>query len=161
MARQESPREDLLAEATALVERAELLPADAAEPIVMGFRTNGAASVFFDQDTAYHFNSDGELRRAYLAGRLVKADRGRLASLDRHRIAGAVQLVRHDLNAEETDEVLGELHRRLVALRMAISTQRVKLVRQLPEDADVLPRILAWLAMMSEPIRIARNPRVR
>lgn len=161
MARQESPREDLLAEATALVERAELLLVAAAEPIVMGFRTNGAASVYFNQDTAYHFNSAGELRRAYLAGRLIKADRNQLASLDRHRIAGAVQLVRHDLTAEETGELLGDLCRRLDTLRTAISEQHVKLLRQMPEGADVLPRIVAWLERMAEPIRIARNPRVR
>ncbi len=82
MARDEQDREDLLREATALVERVELAPTDneAGEHIVIGFRAGGAASVYFGGDTAYHFNSDGELRRAYADGLLYKADIGRLTS---------------------------------------------------------------------------------
>ena len=98
MARQENPREDLLAEATALVERAELRIAGFAEPIVVGFRRNGAASIYFGQDAAYHFNTANELRRAFIGGTLYKADRGRLAALVRRRTAAEVELVRHDLD---------------------------------------------------------------
>ena len=70
MARDESDREDLLREATALVERIELAPADAAddEHIVAGFRRDGALSIYFGADPVYHFNSAGELRRAYCDG---------------------------------------------------------------------------------------------
>jgi hypothetical protein len=168
MARQESAREDLFAEATALVERAELVPAntsgdiaaDAAEPIVVGFRRSGAASVFFGQDAAYHFNSANELRRAYLAGRLYKADRIRLAVLDRQRTADAVQLLRHDLNSEETVEFLHHLHRRLDYLRTALFAQGLKVSRQAPEGQDLAARVADWLATLPEQIAVARNPRV-
>lgn len=68
MARDESRREDLLREATAFVERIELVPSSstskAAEtPIVVGFRADGALSVFFGEDPAYQFNAAGELLR--------------------------------------------------------------------------------------------------
>ena len=47
MARQESNREDLLREATALVERVELHVPAFEEPIVVGFRRDGCASFLF------------------------------------------------------------------------------------------------------------------
>ena len=94
MARDESSREDLLREATALVERIELritAPISAAhdrdDHVVVGFRANGAASFFFGDDPVYQFNSAGQLRRAYCGGLLFKATHGRLVSLQRVRQA--------------------------------------------------------------------------
>src|SRR5262245_10991650 len=89
MAREESDREDLLREATALVERIELIVdiGNAGQHVVAGFRTNGAASIFFGADPVYQFNAAGELRRAYCDGVLIKGSRGRLVSLSRKRLA--------------------------------------------------------------------------
>ena len=47
MAQRETNREDLLREATALVERAEIRIPGESEPIVVGFRRDGSASFFF------------------------------------------------------------------------------------------------------------------
>src|SRR5687767_7509073 len=99
MAREETDREDILREATALVERVELLVPGCAESVVMGFRRNGSASFFFGADPVYQFNTSGELRRAFVTGQLIKADRGTLAAFDRHRTETEVQFVRRDLNA--------------------------------------------------------------
>jgi hypothetical protein len=83
MARQPEDREDLLAEATALVERAELrLPGDA-RTIVAGFRATGCGSLFFGADPVYQFNSARQLRRAFVGGELYKAERGQLVALTR------------------------------------------------------------------------------
>src|SRR5512134_1308657 len=106
MARQESEREDLLREATALVERAELQLPSFAEPIVVGFRSGGAASFFFGSDPVYQFNSTGQLRRAFVAGKLLKAERGRLVALARERTAEEVALVRTGLDPAEQAELL-------------------------------------------------------
>ena len=73
MARNQSDREDLLREATALVERAELRISGWSEPVVVGFRRGGGASLFFGGKEVYQFNAGGELRRAFVAGRLIKA----------------------------------------------------------------------------------------
>src|SRR5437588_282047 len=89
MARETTDREDLLREATALVERAELAVADWPEPVVIGFRRDGAASIYFGGDPVYQFNARGELRRAFVADRLFKAEHGILAALDRQRSATA------------------------------------------------------------------------
>ncbi len=160
MAQQESPREDLLAEATALVERAELRIAAAAEPVVVGFRANGAASLFFGQNEAYHFDPASQLRRAYLDGRLYKADRGRIASLERRRTDAEVQLVRHDLDADESARFLARLQERIAQLRGALAAGRADWLRQVPENADVRGRVTNWLASLPEPIEIARSPHV-
>jgi len=160
VARQENPREDLLAEATALVERAELRIAGFDEPIVVGFRRNGAASIFFGQDAAYHFNTASQLRRAFLDGTLYKADRGRLAGLVRHRTADEVELMRHDLDERETAEFLATLHRRLTTFRAALETGQGEVLRQVPDAVNLIPRIAAWLATLPDAIPIARSPRV-
>jgi hypothetical protein len=106
MSRRESDLEDLLREATALVERAELKIADYDEPIVVGFRRDGSASVFFGPDPVYQFNSAGELRRAYVSGLLYKAERGSLCALRRERNETEVALVRSNLPPDETAALL-------------------------------------------------------
>src|SRR3954451_8705906 len=111
MARDESNREDLLREATALVERIELIPNGAADNrhIIAGFRRDGALSIFFGEDPVYQFNAAGELRRAYHDGKLLKATRGRLAALKRARTEHEIQLVRHELSGAEQAEFLSRM----------------------------------------------------
>ncbi len=109
MAREEQARENLIAEATALVERVELLLAGVAEPVVAGFRTDGSASLFFADDPVYQFNSQGKLRRAFVGGLLYKANAGRLVEMTRSRAAGQVQLVSRELSADALAEFLAAL----------------------------------------------------
>lgn len=160
VAREERDREDLLAEATALVERAELRIAAEAEPIVAGFRRDGAASVYFGPDPAYHFNAAGELRRAYSRGKLLKAERGKLVSLARRREANEVVLLRHELTADEQQAFLAELSRRLVSLRAALTGGDYQLVGQVPELAAVSGRIRRWLESLPLPPTVAAFPRL-
>ena len=159
MARDEHAREDLLKEATALVERAEF--ASPGGPIVVGFRRDGSASIYFDDDPVYHFTSTGQLRRAYHQGRLYKAERGRLVSLDRRRVPGAVQLLRHELSDDETSEFLGELTERLRGLRSALGESSLRLVGQAPQSSDVSCRIGQWLDRLMLPPPIADSPRAK
>jgi hypothetical protein len=159
MARQESDREDLLREATALVERAELTISDCDEPAVVGFRRDGSASLFFGADPVYQLNSQGKLRRAYVAGKLIKAEAGKLASLDRRREADRVVLARHDLDENETADFVSEMIVRLSALRTSLAAGRFKVTGQVPADANVIGRIRDWLNNLGEPIPIAHSPR--
>ena len=175
MARQESEREDLLREATALVERIEFAAGDRVESpestagnaafsgkhdgVVVGFRANGAASFFFGSDPVYQFNAAGELRRAYSDGLLIKAERGRLIALERVRCSNAVQLVRHELFGKGQAAFLIELQRRLRQLATALANDGLVLVGQFPPDGFVRERVCAWLAS-HESIGIAATPRV-
>lgn len=155
MALEESPREDLLREATALVERIELVPSSAyalvstnAAPdrtIVAGFRSNGALSVFLSDDEVYHFNGVAELRRAYLGGHLYKAARGELVELTRVRTAEQVELRSRTLNAREQDAFINRMKDRLSALKSDLTAGKLAAHRQVPLDADALSRLRVWL----------------
>lgn len=158
MAREESQREDLMGEATALVERIEFaIPYR--DAIVAGFRADGAFSIFFGEDPVYHFNAAGELRRAYCDGLLIKASSGQLASLRRERTAHETQLVRHALTAGEQGEFLATLSEKLRTLRDQLSDGNFSVTGQVPQDADILGRVRAWLGEHHD-VCVASRPNV-
>lgn len=167
MARHESDREDLLREATALVERIELTnqhgtpraieTVDAADAaaishdqsaanLVIGFRANGAASFFFGADPVYHFNTAGELRRAYGDGVLYKAVRRQLVALRRVRQPHEVQLQCCELSPGELAAFVDCLQRRLHDLASDLHAGKLQTVGQVPATTDVLSRVRTWLA---------------
>lgn len=159
--RLEVDREDLLAEATALVERIELTIEGRAEPVVVGFRREGGVSVYFGADPAYHFNAAGELRRAFCDGLLYKADGGRLASLNRQRTEEQVMLVRRDLDDEQQYRFVGRVARELLCLRDAIEAGRFAVRGEVSASGDVLASVRQWLADFTVPPRVARRPNAR
>jgi hypothetical protein len=160
MSRSESDREDLLREATALVERAELTIPGCDEPVVVGFRRDGAASFFFGADPVYQFNTAGELRRAYVAGLLYKAEQGKLVALRRQRTATETALVRHELTPAETASFLDIAQRFLINLQTSLNAGHHKLLREVPPAADVPRRIAGWLRDLPSPIHLAPRPHV-
>jgi hypothetical protein len=160
MARDETDREDLLREATALVERIELVLTVAepgAEAIVAGFRRDGALSVFFGADPVYQFNAAGELRRAYCDGLLYKAERGRLISLERVRTPNEVQLLRRDLSDEQQQKCLTQIGERLRTLSAELDRGTLRVIGQVPAIADVLGRVRKWLTE-HDGLTIAKSP---
>jgi len=162
MARHEHQREDILREATALVERAELSVAGFAEPVVVGFRRNGAGSVFFGADPVYQFDSRRRLRRAYERGRLFKAERALLVEMTRRRTESEVQLVRRVLNEAELRQFLGRMKDRLAMLRDVGQEGAVSVVAQIPPDGEVATHIAVWLELLlGGPIQIAHVPHAR
>ena len=145
MARHETQREDLMAEATALCERIEFSVAGQAEPIVAGFRKNGQWSLYFGSDPAYHFASDGALRRAFVGNDLYRSQGHTLARLTRIRTGDAVQLVRHDLEPDELQRFLAETQERVGRLYTAVEQRSVRIIGQVPRESDLLPRLLQAL----------------
>lgn len=161
MSRQETDREDLLREATALVERAELMVADWSEPLVVGFRRDGSASLFFGADPVYQFNTQSELRRGFVSGLLFKAEQGRLVELRRERSEHEVALVRRELAATEESELLAKMQQRLNELRSLLDEGKFQIVGQVPMDGNVVGQIRKWLAGLPAEIVVARVPNVR
>jgi hypothetical protein len=156
MAHEESPREDLLREATALVERIELVPrAKPTNPsaddchdqtIVAGFRPTGALSIFIGESKVYHFNAAGELRRAYLDGHLYKAVKGELVALTRVRTPEQVELRSRLLTADEQAAFAARMAKCLVALASDLAADNLVVQRQVPPNVEVAGRLRAWLA---------------
>ena len=161
MARHESDREDLLREATALVERVELAAGGFDEPIVCGFRRDASASFYFGAEAVYQFNAAGQLRRAFLAGRLLKAERGRLIALTRERSEQEVALVRHELAADELAALIAELSRRFERLELALQAGDYSVHGEVPPGGNVIGRVLEWLKNRPPVVEIASVPNVR
>jgi len=160
MARQEHDREDLLAEAKALVERIHLQAAGLPEAVTVGFRRDHSASFYFGARHVYQFNSAGCLRRAFVDDLLYKADRGRLAWLRRERGPEMVALVRHDLEPGETAAFFDTMRGYLETLHHALAKQHFTVMGQVPDDADLVARVCCWLDEFTGTSRIAASPRV-
>jgi hypothetical protein len=150
-----------LREATALVERVELRFDGYDEPVVVGFRRDGSASLYFGADPVYQFNSACQLRRAYLEGLLVKAEGGRLASLRRERGANEVVLAHARLSDTETDAIVERLRRCLQDLNLALKSGSYRVIGQVPADTDIISRVANWLAALGERIEIANRPNAK
>ncbi len=160
MSRLERDREDLLREATALVERAEIRLGDFDEAVIVGFRSGGAARFYFGADPVFQFNADNQLRRGFVGGRLVKANEGRLYWLDRLRTSDESILQRSPLDDAEVEILAGQIERCLGGLLSALKVGEFELVGQHPESADVPGRIAAWLEQAPRRLVIASSPRV-
>jgi hypothetical protein len=161
MARAEHDREDLLRQATALIERVELQIQEYADPIVAGFRRDGSLAIYFGADPVYQFNSTGELRRAYVAGLLYKAEHGHLVEMHRERDATATSLVSRQLKAEEETTLLTKVRVELNDLLNTLQQQQFTLVGQVPADANVIARVREQISRLSDPLKIASMPHAR
>jgi hypothetical protein len=161
MAREESDRDDLLREATGLVDRIQLRCPWHVEPIVVGFRTNGAVSLFIGDDEVYQFDSRSAWRRGYLDGRLLKAERGAVVELTRQRTASATTLCRRQLAADERRRYCERLARRLADLEATLLASADQVVGVVSgSGTDVRERVLGWLRARPNPIAIAQRPHV-
>src|SRR5437762_12535268 len=161
MPQHESNREDLLREATALVDRVELRVPGFHDPIVAGFRRDGAASFFFGADPVYQFNSAGELRRGFVGGLLYKAERGGLIALRRERSDTEVALLRTELKSEETKSPRASARDDLTRLHRALEAATFSLVGEVPAGAGVAGRVRQWMDRLPPTIRAAQAPNAR
>lgn len=157
MSREESDREDLLREATAMPERIEVQLEDEPESWFAGFRRNGAFSLYAGPQRVFQFNTQGELRRGYRDGRLIKADGRQLIWMDRRREGERTVLVSRPFTPEETEGWLAEwksLQRRLEA---GWDNGSIRIVGAAPEADAVSERVRAWLRTTPPPA-IAERP---
>lgn len=154
MARQESDREDLIREATALKQRVEWTVPGEPGPVVAGCRRDGSLSVFFDQDPVYQFTPHGQLRRAFVDGFLFRTQGSTLARLTRKRTETETTLVRYDLTKNELSEFHSTMRQRLTQLREQLVSGAVQVEREVtdgtaPDYSAALQTVLEtdeWLA---------------
>lgn len=158
MARTEHDREDLLREATAMVERAELQIPGCSDPIVVGFRRNGSFSCYFGGDPVYQFNTAGELRRAFVGGLLYKGEQGRLIALRRERSENETLLLRQSCDDQTAAALLRSARERLAQLEAALNQQRFSLAGQVPSSGDVVAKVRHWLDALPAELSVASSP---
>jgi hypothetical protein len=162
MAREEQPREDLLAEAKNLVERVSLQPGAGSvlgAEVVAGFRRDGSLAIFFGQQRVYQFTSTAGLRRAFVDDVLYKAQAGVLIAMRRERMSDAVNLVSTPLDTRATNEFLAQMSGCLTGLQRDLEAGKYALLGQVPADGMVIERLLAWLVAHAGKTLIAASPR--
>jgi hypothetical protein len=166
MAREEHPKENLLRDATALVERLELRLDGVGDAILVGFRRDRSPSIYWTQAEVYQFSAANQLRRGFLVDRLIKAEEGRLFWLDRQRDGREIVLRRTPFTEVETADYRARFRKRAVALIQALEgidaaaeTSKI-IVGQVPADVPLVARCLQWLTALRHPVTIANSPRV-
>ena len=161
MARHAQDREDLLRDATAFTHRIEFRTTDSkfSGTVFVGFRTNGAVSLYFDQDPVYHFNSQRQIRRAYYQGRFIKSEQGRLVALDTTRTETAVEMHRHEMTADECQQFCSLLMERFDVLIKQIQQNQIEILGTVPKGDAVIEQLQTWLCDFTD-IQIAETPRV-
>ncbi len=161
MARLVQDREDLLRDAKALVPRVqfEVEGPESSETVFAGFRKQGALSLYFDFQPVYHFNRRGQLRRAYVEDRLIKAEAKRLIAMTPHRGKHVVEMLRHRMTETEQSQFRRVLLERLQGLKRTLEEGRYVVAGQVPKDAPVVSQLQSWLEEMQE-ITVAESPRV-
>ncbi len=167
MASKSQDREDLLRDATAFTTRVQLQVSwgERSEVVFAGFRVGGAASFYFDQDPVYHFNTAGQLRRAYVDDFLVKAEARRLVRLHRQRSDRESAMIRDAMTADEQHAFCQTVSQRLRELLQMIDEGDYVIDGQVQcdENSDVpesvVDRVRVFLEQLDE-IEIADTPRV-
>jgi hypothetical protein len=144
-ARNESDREDIMREATALKRRISLRVSGMPEPIVAGFRTNDYFSVFFDQDPVYQYDNQGQLRRAYLGGLLYRTQGNTLAKLKRVRTETQTVLRREDLNNNQLAAFLATMSEFTSRLFNAFENGTVTVLETIPNDPAIADQVTTAL----------------
>lgn len=158
MAREHHDRENLLGDAVAFTRRIEFRT-QRGEELFFGLRPNGAASVYLDQDPVYHFNSAGELRRAFVSDALLKAERGQLVTMRRQRPGGEVQLISRAMTSDDATTLLEQIRSSLQAVFNELQEERLQRVGQVPDGVDVRREVVEWLAdLLGRELRIADSP---
>ncbi len=147
MARQEDDREDLIREATALNPRVEWqIPGDP-DPVFTGLKRDGSLAIYFGQAAVYQFNSQGQLRRAWIDGFLYRTQGSTLAKMHRERTGTATYLMRVDLSEAELKDTLDQMDQRLTRLRTALQQGQAAVLREVcaderPDFAALIERAL-------------------
>ena len=150
MARNESDREDLIAEATALVRRVEFEVPAAGDSVVAGYRGDGSFSIYLGSDPVYHFDGAGHLRRAFVDGKLYRTQGDTLAQLTRQRDETAVTLLRHDLSPAELDGFFEAMTSALKTVHQSLDAKTATVTRQIPDNERVIDRVQSTLAQLSQ-----------
>ena len=158
MARNESDREDLIREATAMRNRIEWQIPGESDPVFAGIRSDGSLSVYFGQDPVYQFTPAGQLRRAYAEGILYRTQGATLARLNRERSTDQTALVRYDLTSEELSQFLAGMDDQLRRLRQSIADGSAIQLRSVSEGEAADYQLLIGSAINASPKLAAAMP---
>ena len=156
MAINRQPREDLMREATAYHQRWKLRDANSLT-IFVGVRSQGAWSIYFEEDPVYQFNADGKLRRAHFQEQNYAADQGKLNLLVRPNRGGHV--LQTKVYCENNEQAIcQDCLNRLQSLLQQIQTSAVQVVDAFPEAVDFQSKVSELIGRAVSDFGIADSP---
>lgn len=135
MARQESPREDLIAEATAFIDRIEFTPQDG-DLIFAGFKRSGGLSIYFSEDPVYQFDDQGRLRRAFKSDLMYRSQGTTLTLLQRVRTEQETVLQSRDLSVDDCNAFLTEMATTLTAFLSMLQENKLIVGRHVSQSGE-------------------------
>ncbi len=133
--------EDLFTDATALVERAKLELPLGNDPAIFGFRDNGALSIFFNTEVAYHFNQKYQLRRVFLHGERYKAKQGQLVCVRRMPGIRKVRLESTPVEPPQVKYILSVLDKQLCCWEASLKEGNYRIIGQVSPDENIVERL--------------------
>lgn len=161
MARQERPKEDLVRDATAFGIRVELRRSEN-DPnwIFVGLREDGGGSIYFGDDEFYAFNSRNELRRAFVNGRLLKAENYRLVAMRRERSENESVLAAETLSREEQERLIQRFEASIGTVIREIHAENFTTIRSAGNTQQDIVKVISALAafQLSPSIIVAERP---
>ena len=153
------PHTETLRELTALIPRAEFRLHSTGETVWAGFRRDSACSFYYGTKYVLHFNSAGQLRRAYIDGVLYKAENRQLIAVTRVRQAERTLHQSHLCSPALQATFLQAARERLRNLATALDAGLFDLVDCFPIEADIVTRLRDWLSRRSTiSVQLADRP---
>lgn len=154
MARQEQDREDLLRDGRNMPLRGRCW-IEATE-VLVGFRAQGQLSLYVGPDPVFQFNSERELRRAYVDGQRYAADRGSLARLGAVTAGTRLAFQSAPLEQDVWLAMAGQIESWLDRVRAAVRHFDWQTVGG--EQDLFLNQLEEWLDRCPRPIKTAETP---
>ncbi|WP_372896080.1 hypothetical protein [Stieleria sp.] len=166
MAKQTDDREDLLRDGTAMPVRGRLW-VDRAE-VVIGFRSQGQLSLYWDQDPVFQFDESCRLRRVFIDSCRLKAENGKLVRLRQphesiDRPVERLRLVTEPISADDEAAILQRLSDRLQQIdatldRMMLDGDQTSLQTVGATPPEFARRVRAWIANWNRSMGVAGGP---
>ena len=133
--------EDPFTDATALVQRAKLELPSGNDPAVFGFRDNGALSIFFNPEVAYHFNQQYQLRRVFLHGERYKAKQCQIVCVRRMPGMRNVRLESTLVEAPKVKYILSVLDEQLRCWEASLKEGNYRIIGLVSPDDNIVKRL--------------------
>lgn len=152
LARQESDREDLFAEAAGLRPRVEFVNPNGTT-IVVGIRKDEGLLVFFSPQFSAGWSPRHELRRVFREGLIYRAQAGRVfEQLRRERTAPETNLLATTLSVASSVELADSVWSALRDVLDRLESGAMTPSRSFPVDVDAVQTVVSRIRM------IAQNP---
>ena len=139
-------------------QRGELTLPECSEPIVIGFREDGACSWYFGEAPVFHFNSRQQLRRVFRGEAMYAAAAGTRVRLEREGSGGRIELQRVPIGNDELSGLLTQWTECITSIREVFQNGQPVWRGTTTDRHEFASKISQWLNALPETLAIAGSP---